>query len=531
MSGTYEINDIRDGKAVIGIEFGSTRIKAVLVGSDNAPLASGVFDWQNELADGVWTYSLDRVKEGLRTCFADLMSNVEKQYGVKLTTAAGFGISAMMHGYLAFGKDGELLVPFRTWRNTMTEEAADKLTEAFGFNIPQRWSIAHLYQAILKNEPHIGSVAFFTTLAGYVHWLLTGEKVIGVGDASGMFPIDPGTKSYDAAMLKRFDELTAGTAFTAKLADILPAIVPVGECAGKLTAEGAKLLDPTGTFGAGVPFCPPEGDAQTGMAATNSIAPKTGNVSAGTSIFSMIVLEKNLSSVHREIDVVTTPDGAPVAMVHCNSCTTDLDAWVSMFGSLLKAAGSELPKGKLYDLLYSLAANGDPDCGGVISYNYYAGEPVTGTQSGKPLVFRSADSRFTIENLMRSLVYSTVATLKSGMDILTGEEHVALEHIYAHGGLFKTPVPSQSVLAAALGANITLMSSAGEGGAWGIALLAAYMARTDRAESLAAFLNDKVFAGIRGSTVFPEQKDIDGIAAYMKLYRAGLDAEKAVTAF
>ncbi len=521
------VNDIREGKAVIGIEFGSTRVKAVLVGSDNAPLASGVFDWQNELADGVWTYSLDMVKKGLQTCFADLMKNVETQYGVKLTKAAGFGISAMMHGYLAFDAAGELLVPFRTWRNTMTEEAAEKLTEAFSFNIPQRWSIAHLYQAILNKEPHIGRVAFFTTLAGYVHYLLTGEKVIGVGDASGMFPIDPAAKNYDAAMMKRFDELTAGTAFTAKLGDILPEIIPVGECAGSLTAEGAKILDPTGSFEAGVPFCPPEGDAQTGMAATNSIAPRTGNVSAGTSIFAMIVLEKNLSAVHREIDVVTTPDGAPVAMVHCNSCTTDLDAWVNMFGGLLKAAGSELPKGRLYDLLYGLAANGDPDCGGVIAYNYYAGEPVTGTQSGKPLIFRSPDSSFSIGNLMRSLVYSTVATLKIGMDILTDEEKIALERIYAHGGLFKTPVPSQNVLAAALGTDITLMKSAGEGGAWGIALLAAYMARTDRAETLAAFLNDKVFAGMQGSTVSPTQSDIDGIKAYMALYRAGLAAEKA----
>lgn len=520
-------NDIIGGKAVIGIEFGSTRIKAVLVGSDNAPLASGVYDWQNELADGVWTYSLDAVKKGLQVCFADLMKNVEAQFGVKLTTAAGFGISAMMHGYLAFDEAGELLVPFRTWRNTMTEEAAQKLTAEFGFNIPQRWSIAHLYQAILNKEPHIGKIAFITTLAGYVHYLLTGEKVIGVGDASGMLPIDPATKGYDAAMIKRFDELTAGTAFTKKLADILPVIVPVGECAGKLTADGAKLLDPTGTFGAGVPFCPPEGDAQTGMAATNSITPKTGNVSAGTSIFSMIVLEKNLSSVHTEIDVVTTPDGAPVAMVHCNSCTTDLDAWVNMFGGLLRAAGAELPKGKLYDLLYGLAANGAPDCGGVISYNYYAGEPVTGTQSGKPLMMRSPDSAFTIENLMRSLVYSCVATLKIGMDILTGEEKVALERIYAHGGLFKTPVPSQSVLAAALGADITLMKSAGEGGAWGIALLASYMARENKQETLAQFLNDRVFAGQEGSTVSPTQQDIDGINAYMTLYRAGLAAERA----
>ena len=523
-------NDIQNGKAIIGIEFGSTRIKAVLIGSDNTPLASGIHDWQNELDNGIWTYPLSAVKAGLQDCFADLMRNVEKDCGVKLTGAAGFGISAMMHGYLAFDENGELLVPFRTWRNTITEEAADKLTAELGFNIPQRWSIAHLYQAILNNEPHIGRISFVTTLAGYVHYLLTGKKVIGVGDASGIFPIDPDTRTYDAAMVKRFDELTAGTAFGKKLLDVLPETAAVGECAGVLTDEGAKLLDPTGTFGAGVPFCPPEGDAQTGMAATNSITPRTGNVSAGTSIFSMIVLEKNLSAVHREIDVVTTPDGAPVAMVHCNSCTTDLDAWVSMFGGLLKEAGCDMPKGKLYDTLYGIAAKGQPDCGGVISYNYYAGEPVTGTQSGSPLMFRSPDSSFTIENLMRSLVYSCVATLKIGMDILTDEEHIALDRIYAHGGLFKTPVPSQSILAAALGADITLMSSAGEGGAWGIALLAAFMARENRSETLSQYLDAHVFAGMKGSTVSPSQADIDGINSYMKLYRAGLAAERAAAA-
>ncbi len=520
-------NEIASGKAFIGIEFGSTRIKAVLTGTDFSPLASGVHDWQNELLDGVWTYSLDAVKNGLRECFADLMKNVGSEYGVKLEKAAGIGISAMMHGYLAFDGSGKLLVPFRTWRNTMTEEAAAKLTSEFGFNIPQRWSIAHLYQAILNKEPHIGDIRFMTTLAGYVHFLLTGEKVIGIGDASGVFPIDPVSKGYDAGMMKRFDELTAGTAFGEKLVDILPKIVPVGECAGTLTDEGAKLLDPTGTFKAGVPLCPPEGDAQTGMAATNSISPKTGNVSAGTSIFSMIVLEKNLSAVHKEIDIVTTPNGDPVAMVHCNSCTTDLDAWVKVFGELLKKAGCDLPKGKLYGMLYELAAEGDPDCGGIISYNYYAGEPVTDTQSGKPLLVRSPDSPFTMANLMRSLVYSCVATLKIGMDILTNEEKVALDMIYAHGGLFKDPVPSQSILAAALGADITLMTSAGEGGAWGIALLAAYMGREDKSETLEAFLNGRVFAGMKGSTVSPKQADVDGIAAYMAQYRKNLAAERA----
>ena len=518
---------ISAGKTCIGIEFGSTRIKAVLTGADNVPLAAGVHDWQNTLQDGVWTYPLHEVHEGLRLCFADLMQHVEQQFGVKLTTTAAFGISAMMHGYLVFDKNGEQLAEFRTWRNTMTEKAAAKLTEAFLFNIPQRWSIAHLYQAILNDEAHIDQIHFLTTLAGYVHFLLTGEKVIGIGDASGIFPIDPKKKTYDAQMTAAFDALTDGTRFEQPLSEILPKIVPVGECAGKLTEAGARLLDPTGIFQAGVPFCPPEGDAQTGMAATNSIAPRTGNVSAGTSIFSMIVLEQNLKAVHREIDIVTTPGGDPVAMVHCNSCTTDLDAWVKVFGGLLAGAGVSLPKPQLYDLIYSLAAKGDTDCGGVISYNYYAGEPVTGLDSGKPLVFRSPDARFSIENLARSLVYSTVATLKLGMDILTEEEQVKLERIYAHGGLFKNPVPSQSILAAALGADITLMESAGEGGAWGIALLAAYMVRADKEQTLQQFLTECVFKGGSGNTVSPEMEDMDGIQAYMHLYKAGLSAESA----
>lgn len=518
---------ISNGKAVIGIEFGSTRIKAVLIGEGYEPLASGVHDWQNSLVDGVWTYPLEEVREGLRDCFGDLMKNVEQQYGVKLTKAAGIGISAMMHGYLAFDEKDELLVPFRTWRNTITEKAADELTRELGFNIPQRWSIAHLYQAILNDEPHIDRIAFVTTLAGYVHMLLTGKKVIGIGDASGIFPIDPVEKIYDEKMTVRFDELTGGTRFGKKLLDVLPAIVPVGEEAGVLTEEGARLLDPTGTFGAGVPLCPPEGDAQTGMAATNSITPKTGNVSAGTSIFSMIVLEKNLAKVHREIDIVTTPNGDPVAMVHCNNCSSDLDAWVKVFGGVLRKAGVDMPKGKLYDMLYELAAAGEPDCSGIVSYNYYAGEQVTELQSGKPMVFRRPDSCFTPENLLRSLVYSTVATLKIGMDILTEEENVKLDRIYAHGGLFKTPVPSQGILASALGTDVTLMQSAGEGGAWGIALLAAYMLREDKQQTLESFLSGCVFKGMSGSTVSPEQSCVNGINAYMKDYKAGLAAERA----
>lgn len=524
MSGAEQI---KNGKAVIGIEFGSTRIKAVLIGEDHAPLAAGIHDWQNELLDGVWTYSLESIRTGLQECFADLMKNVEKNYSTRLEKAAGIGISAMMHGYLAFDEIGQLLVPFRTWRNTMTEEAADKLTETFSFNIPQRWSIAHLYQAVLNNESHIGRIAFMTTLAGYVHYLLTGEKAIGAGDASGIFPIDPQTCDYDSDMVAKFDELSAGTELRKKLVDLLPHIVPAGECAGKLTEEGARLLDPTGTFRAGVPLCPPEGDAQTGMVATNSITPKTGNVSAGTSIFSMIVLERNLSAVHREVDIVTTPCGAPVAMVHCNSCTSDLDAWFGMFGGLLKEFGMEIPKDKLYDTLYSLAAEGSPDCDGIVSYNYYAGEPVTGIRDGRPLLMRSPDSQFSIRNLARSLVYSCVASLKAGMDILTEQEHVKLERIYAHGGFFKTPFPSQNFLAAALGSDVTLMKTAGEGGAWGIALLSAYMVGRSSGESLENYLDSRVFADMEGNTVSPAKEDTDGINEYMKKYISGLSAVRA----
>ncbi len=518
---------IRSGCCYLGIEFGSTRIKAVLIGEDAAPLSTGICDWSNQLENGIWTYSLEAVRHGLQSCFADLISNVQTQYGVRLKTAAGIGISAMMHGYLAFDREDRLLVPFRTWRNSITGEAAERLTEAFRFNIPERWSIAHLYQAILNQEPHIGRIVFLTTLAGYVHWLLTGRKVLGIGDASGMFPIDPETGTYDAEMLLKFSALTEGTAFCASLPEILPQIIPVGEQAGSLTPDGALLLDPTGGFEPGVPFCPPEGDAQTGMTATNSILPKTGNVSAGTSIFAMTVLEHSLQAVHREIDIVTTPCGDPVAMVHCNNCSSDFDAWVGMLGGLLREAGAEMPKPQLYDLLYTLAAKGRPDCDGIVSYNYFAGEQITELPAGKPMLFRNPDSVFSICNLMRSLVYSCMATLKIGMDILTGQEQVKLEQIYAHGGLFKTPVASQPFLAAALGVDVTLMQSAGEGGAWGIALLAAFMGRRDRSLTLPQYLSQNVFAGMKGETVSPKQADIDGINAYMQAYRQGLSAERA----
>ncbi len=516
---------IKNARTSIGIEFGSTRIKAILVGEELAPIASGAYDWENSLENGIWTYSAEEILKGLQGCFAALMADVKKKYGTELTSAASLGISAMMHGYLAFDENDSLLVPFRTWRNTMTQEAADRLSECFGFNIPQRWSIAHLYQAILSNEEHIPQVRFITTLAGYVHFLLTGEKVLGIGDASGMFPIENG--SYNEEMLEKFAGLAEGTAFTQKPGDILPAVVPVGECAGRLTEKGALLLDPTGTFKAGVPFCPPEGDAQTGMVATNSIAPRTGNVSAGTSIFAMAVLERGLSRLHRQIDIVTTPCGDPVAMVHCNNCTTEINAWVGLFDGLLSVFGHSADKSELYNKLFAEALKGDADCDGIISYNYHSGEHVTGFSEGRPMLMRSPDSTFNIANLMRSLIYSSVATLKIGMDILLGEEKVSLDRIYAHGGLFKSPVTGQRFLASALGVPVTLMATAGEGGAWGIALLAAYQAREDKSEKLADFLANRVFAGAQGSTMEPHAGDAAGFAEFMKQYRAGLAAERA----
>ena len=517
---------IENGETALGIELGSTRIKTVLVNRNCETLASASYEWENQLEDGIWTYDLDRAWAGIQTCFTPVAADVRSRYHVSFTKIGAIGVSAMMHGYLPFDAEGRQLAGFRTWRNNITGEAADALTQEFAFNIPQRWSIAHLYQAILNKEAHVGQIRHFTTLAGYVHYLLTGRKVLGIGDASGMFPIDPETKNYDAKMCDIFDTLTQGTPLQQKLMTLLPEIVPAGENAGTLTESGAKLLDPSGTFGAGVPFCAPEGDAQTGMAATNSITPRTGNVSAGTSIFAMAVLEQNLKSVHREIDIVTTPEGAPVAMVHCNNCSSDLDAWVKMFDGLLKAAGAELSKPQLYDLLYGLAAEGEPDCSGIISYNYYSGEEITHLQAGKPMLMRNPDSAFTVQNLMRSLVYSCMATLKIGMDILA-EESVGLDRIYAHGGLFKTPLITQPTLAAVLGTDVTLMQSAGEGGAWGIALLAAYLQRSDRSESLRAYLQNRVFADQAQQTVSPAAADTAGLNAYMKLYSEGLAAEHA----
>ena len=520
-------NLLEEGKGILGIEFGSTRIKAVLIDEKGTPLASGSHEWENRLTDGIWTYTLDDIWSGLADCYADLASDVKKKYDVVLKKFASIGFSAMMHGYLAFDKEGELLVPFRTWRNTITEEAAAKLTEVFQYNIPQRWSIAHLYQAILKKEEHVAKIDFLTTLAGYVHWKLTGEKVLGVGDASGMFPIDCKSGNYDQNMIRKFDELTEPCGYGWKLSDILPKVLSAGEKAGTLTPEGAKLLDVSGNLEAGILLCPPEGDAGTGMAATNSVGVRTGNVSAGTSVFAMVVLEKELSKVYPEIDLVTTPDGALVAMVHCNNCTSDLNAWVNLFDEFAKSIGAAIDKNQLFSVLYHKALEGDADCGGLISYNYFSGEPVTGFDEGAPLFVRKADQTFNLANFMRTHLYSSLAALKAGLDLLFKEEDVKVDEMFGHGGLFKTKGVGQRIAAAAMNTPVSVMETAGEGGAWGIALLASYMRNKEEGEELQDFLNHKIFAGQKGEKLLPVKEDVEGFDQFMIRYKKGLAIEHA----
>lgn len=518
---------IEAGRAVLGIEFGSTRIKAVLVDEIHAPIAMGTHDWENRLENNIWTYSLEDIWSGLQGCYKSLAEDVQAKYGVKLTKLGALGFSGMMHGYMPFDKEGELLVPFRTWRNTMTEEACKKLVSVFDFNIPQRWSIAHLYQAIISGESHVKDIAYLTTLAGYIHWKLCGEKALGVGEASGMFPIDSNICNYDEKMLEQFDRLVAPHGFGWKLKDILPKVLKAGEAAGTLTEDGAKLLDPTGTLQAGVPMCPPEGDAGTGMTATNAVRVRTGNISAGTSIFSMVVTEKALSKVHEEIDMVTTPDGSPVAMVHCNNCTSDLNAWVGLFKQFADTFGMKTDMNELYGTLYREALKADTDCGGLVSYNYFSGEPVTGLNEGRPLFVRTPDAKFTLANFMRSNLYSAMATLKIGNDILLKEEQVKVDSLTGHGGLFKTPVVGQQLMAAAMNAPVTVMDTASEGGAWGMAVLACYMAEKAENESLADYLSNKIFAGQSGTTIEPEAEDVAGFDAYIEKYKSALKAEKA----
>ncbi|WP_297060664.1 xylulokinase [uncultured Duncaniella sp.] len=518
---------IEHGKAILGIEFGSTRIKAVLVDEDNRPIAQGVHDWENQLVGGLWTYSTEAIWYGLQDCYAHLRENVRAEYDVEIESLAAVGISAMMHGYMPFDDRAEILVPFRTWRNTNTGRAAEELSRLFVFNIPLRWSISHLYQAILDKEPHVKDIKYLTTLAGYIHWQLTGEKVLGIGDASGMLPIDSETMDFSAEMVKKFDALVAPEAFPWKLEDILPKVLVAGADAGYLTEEGARRLDVSGHLKAGIPFCPPEGDAGTGMVATNAVLKRTGNVSAGTSSFSMIVLEKELSKPYEVIDMVTTPDGYPVAMVHCNNCTSDLNAWVNLFKEYQQLLGVPVDMNVVFGKLYNNALTGDPDCGGLMSYNYFSGEPVTGLTEGRPLFVRSATDKFSLANFMRANLYASVAVLKIGNDILFNEEHVQVDRITGHGGLFKTPGVGQRVLAAALNSPISVMETAGEGGAWGIALLAAFVVNNRKGQSLPEWLNDCVFLGNAGTEIAPSREDVEGFNRYIETYKRGLSIEKA----
>ncbi len=518
---------IESGRAILGIEFGSTRIKAVLIDSDNNPIAQGSHEWENQLVDGLWTYSTEAIWYGLQDCYADLRANVRKLYDTEIEILAGIGVSAMMHGYMAFNDKDEILVPFRTWRNTNTAQAAAELSELFVYNIPLRWSISHLYQAILYNEEHVKDICFQTTLAGYIHWQLTGQKVLGIGDASGMLPIDPETKDYSAEMVDKFNKLIAPKGYGWTLLDIFPKVLQAGENAGFLTEEGAKRLDISGHLKPGIPMCPPEGDAGTGMVATNAVRQRTGNVSAGTSSFSMIVLEKDLSRPYEMIDMVTTPDGSPVAMVHCNNCTSDLNAWVGLFREYQELLGIPVDMNEIYGKLYNNALAGDADCGGLISYNYISGEPVTGLAEGRPMFLRSANDKFNLANFMRANLYASVAVLKIGNDILFNDEKIKVDRITGHGGLFKTKGVGQSILAAAINSPISVMETAGEGGAWGIALLASYLVNNSGKLALADYLDEVVFAGNTGIEIAPKAEDVAGFNAYIKNYKACLPVEEA----
>ena len=521
---------IEAGKAVVGIELGSTRIKAVMIDENHQPVATGSYDWENRLDGHIWTYDLEDIWKGLKASYANMAADVKEKYGTEIKSLAGIGFSAMMHGYMAFDKEGTLLVPFRTWRNTITGQAAEELTELFQYNIPQRWSIAHLYQAILNKEEHVKDVAYFTTLSGYIHWQLTGQKVLGVGDASGMFPIDPATSDFYDGMIEKFDKLVEDRGYSWKLREIMPKVLCAGDDAGCLTEEGVKLLDPTGTLQAGIPVCPPEGDAGTGMTATNSVAKRTGNVSAGTSVFAMIVLEKELSKVYTEIDMVTTPSGSPVAMAHANNCTSDLNAWVNILKEYSEAMGMKVDMNTLFGTLYNKALEGDADCGGLLSYGYYSGENIIPIDEGRPVFIRTPNSKFNLANFMRTHLYAALGALKIGMDILVKEEHIQIDKILGHGGLFKTPGVGQRIMAAAMQAPVSVMETAGEGGAWGIALLAAYEVEKAEGETLEDYLDNEVFAGNEGSKMEPVPEDVDGFEKFIEQFKQGLSVEQEAIA-
>ena len=517
--------DLRN--AVLGIELGSTRIKAVLIDEGHQVIASGSYGWENRLENGVWTYRLEDAVAGVRACYKELRQDVESKFGQPLRRVAAIGISGMMHGYLVFDKDGKQLAPFRTWRNTITAPAAKELMELFRFNIPQRWSIAHLYQAILNKEPHVPNIDFITTLSGYIHRLLTGQRVMGIDEASGMFPYDDDAKDFDTARIAQFDELVASYSFPWKLRDILPKVLPAGTQAGVLTVEGAALLDESGTLEAGIPLCPPEGDAGTGMVATGAVLPRTGSISAGTSAFSLQVLERPLKNYYPEIDVVATPSGKTVAMAHTNTCTSEIDAWVNLIADAAGAMGWPVDKNELYPAMYRKALDGDPDCSGIIAFNYFAGEPLTGTETGRPMLVRLPDSKLTVANLMRSQLYGAIATLKLGMDMLAREENVESDRLLGHGGFFKTPGVGQQILADALNVPISTMETAGEGGPWGMALLAAFMCRKAKGETMEDYLQSKVFAHAASTVVQPDAAGAAGFQSYMARYQACIPAQQA----
>ena len=522
---------IESGRTSVGIELGSTRIKTVLIGEDYTPIASGSYDWESSCIDNIWIYSVEDIWKGLQGSFHSMTENVKDKYGIVMKSTRSIGISGMMHGYMVFDKNDNLLTSFRTWRNNFTGQASRELTGLFNYPIPQRWSIAHLYQAILGKESHVPEIAYATTLAGYIHWKLTGRKVLGAGEASGMFPIDLGTKTFNTEMISKFDHYIEEYKFPWTLGSILPEVLVAGEEAGFLTKEGAGLLDASGIIQAGIPFCPPEGDAGTGMVATNSIAVRTGNVSAGTSVFAMVVLEKDLSKAYPEIDQVTTPDGHLVAMVHSNNCTSNYDAWIGLFGEAIKAVGVDISKGKLYDTLLGEALKGDPDCGGLLSYGYLSGEHITGFEEGRPLFARLPGSSFTLSNFMRVNLFTSLGALRTGLNILFEKEAVQVDEIRGHGGFFKTKEVGQKIMAAATNIPISIMETAGEGGAWGIALLAAFMSNKTAGEALDTFLNKSVFAGQLGSRMDPDPKDAAGFNAFLIRYTQGLPIERAAVEY
>ncbi len=517
---------IESGKTALGIELGSTRIKGVLIDLKGRVLAVGIHDWENFFVDNIWTYSLEDIHAGIRNCYTSLRKEVEKTYGVTLKTTGAIGISAMMHGYMALNADGEQIAPFQTWRNTNTQEAADELTELFQFNIPLRWSVAHLYQRILDQEAHVKELDYVSTLSGYIHWKLTGNRVIGIGDAAGMFPVNSGTHDYCEDMVQKFDTLTEKYHYSWKLRDIFPKVLVAGEQAGILTEEGAAFLDESGNLEAGIPLCPPEGDAGTGMTATNSVAPRTGNVSAGTSTFAMIVLEKQLSKIYREIDMVTTPTGFPCAMSHANNGTSDLNAWVGLFEEFAQLMGYQTDTGELFSKLYTNSLNGDPDCGGLLAYGYYSGENVTMINEGRLAFLRTPESRFNLANFMKVHLYTSLGAVKMGLDILLEDEKVKVDRIMGHGGFFKTRGVGQRYLAAAVNAPVTVMDTASEGGAWGIALLAAYLIDQKEDEKLEDYLDNRIFCELSGETTEPDAEDKKGFDTFMERYKAGLEIEK-----